>query len=755
METMPAGPGPLPDAKLVFLSGPLRGSVLAIEKPRVSIGRDPRNDISLQDGVVSNFHAAIVRDADGRFWIEDLDSMNGTFVGGNRIVREALRDGNVLTLSRTGVEIQFILGEPTLPSILESTTATFVRTRSIGRALTGLLPQGRRSAEVLSLSGVRKLLDYRLEETAHRQRTLLAIIAAGILITLACLGSGLIYLSGRSATPSGAASGPGSPAGLPLTAAPAGIRVVPSLRPVYGSLFLSYREDPIGEVEVTNDSDLPLSGCEIRFRFEPPHATFLVEPWAVPLPEVAPHSTARIPITPKLSTEILVDQTLEVTAGVALTRDGLVLLEASRAIFIHDRHILSWERPERIAAFIDPNDPVLAAFLRAVWTFRPASGQNEIPTTNIISALTILTALGEMGLTYMPDPANPVSERVDWTANDRVNYPGETLLARAGDCDDLSVLCCALLHAVRVPATLVLGPGHVFFIFDSGIRGENLARTPFDPSMVVIWKGRVWIPVEATNLIRPGSGFASAWAAAAPQAARIATGEMRTIDLAEAWRKYQPMNPAPDPVARRRIIDAVWAREGLPGRVASALAGLRESFRRNLDRRVEEVAKVQEAGPARDLAVGLLYARSGLFDDARRIFEASLFVDKAPRDAAGLDQWKKPVTEEVSVLLSNLAVCITQCARAADVLGLAAACQRLAVQGVPDGDELEKGKVMLRLALIHRLRGDLAAERSACDGAFRIEPTLEAVYKDLVATGGPVSGPEERVLQFLREGLRG
>jgi len=67
---------------------------------RTTIGRDPNNDVVLDDDTVSSEHAAIeVRD--GRYWLEDLRSTNGTHLGGQR-----LTDGESLPL-KGGDHVRF------------------------------------------------------------------------------------------------------------------------------------------------------------------------------------------------------------------------------------------------------------------------------------------------------------------------------------------------------------------------------------------------------------------------------------------------------------------------------------------------------------------------------------------------------------------------------------------------------------------------------------------------------------------------
>src|SRR5262249_21725708 len=110
--------------------------------------------------------------------------------------------------------------------------------------------------------------------------------------------------------------------------------------------------------------------------------------------------------------------------------------------------------------------------------------------------------------------------------------------------------------------------------------------------------------------------------------------------------------------------------------------------------------------------------------------------------------------ESRAALLSHLALCLTLGARSPTDLESAARYSEMAIGCLDEDARAEKGELMLRLALVHRLRGDLAAEKSWSSRAFVIDPALEATYKKLVASEGPVSGPEEKLLCFLRRSLR-
>ncbi len=53
-------------------------------KANVTIGRDARNDLTFESASVSRNHAAVVF-RDGRWYVEDRGSFNGTFLNGTRV----------------------------------------------------------------------------------------------------------------------------------------------------------------------------------------------------------------------------------------------------------------------------------------------------------------------------------------------------------------------------------------------------------------------------------------------------------------------------------------------------------------------------------------------------------------------------------------------------------------------------------------------------------------------------------------------
>ena len=65
----------------------------------MTIGRSPEAEIFLDDVTVSRNHALIVRRRDG-LYIDDLGSLNGTYVNRRRIESHRLTDGDELQVGK-------------------------------------------------------------------------------------------------------------------------------------------------------------------------------------------------------------------------------------------------------------------------------------------------------------------------------------------------------------------------------------------------------------------------------------------------------------------------------------------------------------------------------------------------------------------------------------------------------------------------------------------------------------------------------
>jgi len=87
-------------ATLVIRAGGGRaGETFAVAGERMAIGRTPDAEVFLDDVTVSRNHALLVRRRDG-LYIDDLGSLNGTYVNRRRIESHRLADGDELQVGK-------------------------------------------------------------------------------------------------------------------------------------------------------------------------------------------------------------------------------------------------------------------------------------------------------------------------------------------------------------------------------------------------------------------------------------------------------------------------------------------------------------------------------------------------------------------------------------------------------------------------------------------------------------------------------
>jgi hypothetical protein len=84
---------------VIRAGGGREGEAISLDADVVTIGRSPHSDLFLDDVTVSRHHARVINDGSG-YLVEDLNSLNGTYVNRRRIERHRLAGGDELQIGK-------------------------------------------------------------------------------------------------------------------------------------------------------------------------------------------------------------------------------------------------------------------------------------------------------------------------------------------------------------------------------------------------------------------------------------------------------------------------------------------------------------------------------------------------------------------------------------------------------------------------------------------------------------------------------
>ena len=136
----------------------------------INIGRAPSNDLKLDEVLSSRFHAR-VRWSGGNATVDDLGSLNGTFVNGTRIIRASIFAGDVLTIGNHDFTV--------LPGDLVPTRRGQADGLDI-RSLAYVLPSGRSLLNGIDLRAARGVLTAVIGPSGAGKSTLSAVLTGSL-----------------------------------------------------------------------------------------------------------------------------------------------------------------------------------------------------------------------------------------------------------------------------------------------------------------------------------------------------------------------------------------------------------------------------------------------------------------------------------------------------------------------------------------------------------------------------------------------
>lgn len=216
---------------------------------------------------------------------------------------------------------------------------------------------------------------------------------------------------------------------------------------------------------------------------------------------------------------------------------------------LYSKNYLTWDDPGKAAAFVTTDHPLVQKLVTdALKNADEIDSSQWFSRYRLINALLLFNALKACGFDYRLDELTPFPSLADTLRGaryrrDKIHYPAQFLSGEEqfGDCDDFSVLYASLLQQAALPTAFIIGPGHIFLMFDTSIPESDTIRLPVSPDLFMKRNGTLWIPIETTLI--PSASFAEAWSAGAdtmngdPQQKK-----WKAYDVAQYQAKYPPVS---------------------------------------------------------------------------------------------------------------------------------------------------------------------------------------------------------------------
>jgi tetratricopeptide (TPR) repeat protein len=311
-----------------------------------------------------------------------------------------------------------------------------------------------------------------------------------------------------------------------------------SFKPIFTAAFKYYVKEPVGEIEVSNNSDLSYRNVKVSLALKR-YTDFATEKI---IPDLSPGEKLTVPVTLTFNNTILElteDTPVQVDIRLSYFEDNAEKIVSQNApLSLYSRNAISWNEKSRIASFITPKDAPVVEFSRqAIRAFLP-----QLKTTAVMKpfakAMLFFESMKALNISYVQDPKTPYSEASkNPEILDYVQFPRETLRRRTGDCDDTTALLSSLLESIGVETAVIDTPGHIFMMANTEESNPETLGLPID--RFVEYKNTYWVPIETTKL---SAGFIDAWQTAATEVKRGKDlGSVEFLTFSDAGEKYAPV----------------------------------------------------------------------------------------------------------------------------------------------------------------------------------------------------------------------
>jgi hypothetical protein len=391
------------------------------------------------------------------------------------------------------------------------------------------------------------------------------------------------------------------------------------LPPLFAAMQSYYSKNPFGRVTLTNVEKQAIYDVVVSFY----QAGYMDTPTRLASIERLEAGQSRtVDITASFNEEVFA------TAGVVPLTGEIIAEYTARqravkqsfplSYDLYDKTSLMWDDERKVGAFITPADSALRNYVSYL---RQSSKDSNLEGLSepLQTAMQVFYGLKELGCLYQVDPTSPFTavqenpQRVD-----SISLPRDTLKRLTGDCDDLTVLYCALLESVGVETAYITVPGHIYAAVNTQVPSRSYRTVHPDKALTLPIEGRLWVPVEITMI--GTEDFLGAWRTGIEEFAALeARPELRQITFtARAQEVFRPVG--------LRETD-LGLQYGSGKRIADQFAGC---LNRLVDQILEGQTRLaQQQGSKEEYnRLGIVCAQYRRYPEAQKAFNTSLALDR-------------------------------------------------------------------------------------------------------------------------------
>ena len=463
---------------------------------------------------------------------------------------------------------------------------------------------------------------------------------------------------------------------------------------VFSAHYKYYSRTPFGQVRIRNNGEGPVQKIKVSFAIQ----GYMDYPSETSIDELHIGEEKDVPLQATFNNRILeVNETTPIQAQLKCSfyaGDQEKSFVRHLPFKLYSRNTVRWDKHERIAAFITPNDPTIVDFARGVVTPFAERHRGAPMPSPIQTAWALFEGLGTYGISYAARPNNPYDRvSLDSSTVDTLQFARETLSRKSGDCADVVALLASMLESMTVTTAALDAPGHIFLMFDTG--ETNLESLGLPENLVVLYAGSYWIPLEATML---GSSFLDAWKKGAEEYRRFAQrGKLTPIDTHIAWRTFEPAT-LPEMASGVRAPE----RDAVEAKFLSDWKALVDLRWQTSEKRLKESSL---DGGEKNLQLGFLAVDFHRFDEAKQFFNRASQEKSAA--AAAFNN------------LGNLALLQNNAAGAEQAYEKAASA------------EPKDAQISLNLSRAHLKQSHAQPAAAAYENAMKLDASLREVYPDV------------------------